>query len=244
MFLANILILISYFFYIQGTTAASFFLGRESWYIIFLALLSSIFTSSLFIFINFKEVLQQMKRIPPIKLCCGLLVGTSLLVYDFINIHLWTFLSRITTLSVTKLLVILGLPMIKDVSNSYMIQHPSFGTLVGAPCSGLEGVFFFIAAFSFILMIEPERPSRLRIAVIYCIGIIYMFVLNIVRITFFFLIALWAVQKWGQKEAAELYVSLFHGNIGWLIYTLGLAFFFALLFLAEKKNIFFFSPRL
>ena len=190
--------------------------------------------SSLFIFISLRDFDKRLK-IYEREALFGILAGSSFLFSNFIIDWFWPYLSRLTNLSVYALLRLSGFQMI-PISDPFRIQHPHFSAYIGAPCSGLEGIFFFFAAFSFVLIFDWRLFSKRAIAGIYLAGVIYMFLLNVLRIAVFFIVAIWMTQKGDKSQAVQLFIWAFHSHIGWIFYLIGINIFFAFMFKFQSRK--------
>ncbi len=184
--------------------------------------------SSLIIFLNLEALFYRVKKYVWEALFS--LFAGSLFYLFHLSIHfLWPFLSTAVTFIVYTLLNLMGLGMTMGV-DQYTLSHPLFSAKVAAACSGLEGIFLFIFLFSLILIVDWGSYTLKKALLIYCLGILFMFFLNVLRVTIFFTAAIWATQQWGQGEASQLFVWFFHANVGWIFYLIGIAIFFSILF--------------
>lgn len=190
--------------------------------------------TSPFIFIDFKKFLGGMRKIP-FEICFGLLAGSSQKVYDASMWQIWPYLAYLNTRSIHQILKLFGYAMLES-EDPRVLRHALFEATIEAPCSGLEGISFFIAAWSLILMFDHQQMSIMKIFAVYCLGAIYMLILNIIRITIFFMLAIWAVGKWGEAKADKLFINFFHSHIGWFLYVIGLSIFFLILFKTQNKQ--------
>ncbi len=184
--------------------------------------------SSLIIFLDLAALVHRIKKYAWEALF-GLFAGSLFYLFHLSIHYLWPFLSTAVTFIVYTLLNLMGLGMTMG-TDQYTLSHPLFSAKVAAACSGLEGIFLFIFLFSLILIVDWGSYTLKKALLIYCLGILFMFFLNVLRVTIFFTAAIWATQQWGQGEASQLFVWFFHANVGWVFYLIGIAIFFSILF--------------
>jgi exosortase/archaeosortase family protein len=84
-------------------------------------------------------------------------------------------------------------------------------------CSGLQGISFFLLAFTFIYLLKPRLFRRKEWGAFFLLGVTYVFCLNAVRISFLFLMSEFVFNRPSV---------LFHDSIGWVIYSVGIYFYF------------------
>lgn len=186
--------------------------------LMFLAL-SVIFTS----LISFLDI-NLFKRN---KLASFVLLPLSFIVitYPTLNSALWTFLSSSTCKLVIGAFSLLGYKNVSLVGD-YTLKSPGFSISIHSACSGLEGITFLIAIFSFYLIVffdKSLKPDYIFLS--YSLGVLYMYLLNVVRISIYFIFGFSMVNKYGSEKATESIIELFHSNVGWVIYFVGISLF-------------------
>ncbi len=210
------------------------FLGKK-WLSFIWSLLGALtFGSSLLIFLDLEVLFQRLKQYRWEALF-SLFAGGLFYLFHLSIHYLWPFLSTAVTLIVYSLLKILGFKMILG-DDPFTLSHPLFSAKIAAACSGLEGIFLFIFLFSLILIVDWGKYSLKKAFLIYCLGILFMFCLNALRVTIFFAAAILATKHWGQGQASQLFVWFFHANVGWIFYLIGIAVFFSILFRFMQKQ--------
>jgi exosortase/archaeosortase family protein len=148
---------------------------------------------------------------------------------------LWEKLSGIMTICVFNALRFLGYRMV-PADKPYVVEHPLLTGEIYAPCSGLEGATLFVTLYSLLLLLDRRSFSAKTIVVSYLLGPLYMLSLNALRITLYFIAGIWAVERWGAAEGTKLFVELFHGNVGWVIYWIGILAYFAVFYRFFRKK--------
>lgn len=113
----------------------------------------------------------------------------------------------------------------------HLLHHPLFSIAIGVGCSGLEGVFFFVFLAGLVLMVKAKEWNPLGSFLFLVLGTVGIYAMNIVRINLFYLAAIGAHSLWGATQGVEVFLVLFHGSVGWLIYLL----FFVGYFIAMEK---------
>jgi len=206
--------------------------------VVFLLLFIFCILSSLFILLNGNEILRRLSEYPNLKATVIICI-ISLLIYSELVNRSWEFLSQISGSCVAFILQFVGIPLqlfvklanVDGLGLKYYIflEHPSLRSYISAGCSGLEGIFFFITLFSVILMFDRKSTNWKAAFSVYLAGIVYMFALNIIRIVFFIVTALWLCNHINNPTGLYYFVWGFHANVGWLLYFTGILLFFAAL---------------
>ncbi len=207
--------------------------GKEALTLLWYGIGLIVFVSSFLVLLNFKELYEKIIR-HPAEVYFSFFAGSLFLLFHLANRYLWSWLAAFITIVVYTLLNFVGFDM--QPAESRHLHHPLFFASIDASCSGLEGIFLFIFLFSLILLVDWEKYTPKKAALIYLAGIVYMLFLNILRITIFFMGAVWASDIWGQSSASEVFIWLFHANIGWVFYVVGIVIFFALLLRQQRSQ--------
>jgi exosortase/archaeosortase family protein len=136
--------------------------------------------------------------------------------------NLWYFLSSGVGSTLLWIFRILGfenttLEFLPDISppGQFPTKNPVISTgiykvSIGAPCSGIEGIFTFLVALAVILFLDWKRLNKKRVAVMGLAGVPVMYLTNIVRIFILLLI--------GHFYDPELASGLFHSYLGMFLY--------------------------
>lgn len=188
--------------------------------LIVLLLLYIVIFSSLLCFLDL-----NISKEDKFKLYLFIPLSFSLIAYPTFNSLLWEFLSSSTCKASWFILKVLGF---KDISliGDYTLASSIFKIAIRSKCSGLEGILIFVAVFSIFLIIFSEIKLKSNLVFwSYFTGIIYMYILNILRITAYFSFGFYVSEKYHSAEAGKAIVGLFHSNIGWVLYLLGISFF-------------------
>jgi exosortase/archaeosortase family protein len=106
------------------------------------------------------------------------------------------------------------------------ISHPVYTIAVGNGCSGLEGVFFFIGIWCFVFLFDEELFSKVFWAVSFFAGLLFMYTLNIIRISLFYGVTFLVMKIGGQSTGMGTHLIVFHDAIGWCLYAVGLYYFY------------------
>ncbi len=94
----------------------------------------------------------------------------------------------------------------------------SFSVEIGAPCSGVESLGLYICLFLLLVIYELNNLIWKRTAIVFLIGLMGTFLLNIFRITLLILIG---------TAYPDFALDLFHSHAGWLLFS---AFMLVLLY--------------
>ncbi len=148
---------------------------------------------------------------------------------------LWSFMAAPTTTAVRLLLRFFGLDVGLS-SGPCQVEHPLFQVAITPACSGLEGISLFSVVFFVILALDWRCYKPWEAAGLFFTGILYAVFMNIVRIAFFFALAVEAVHRTGNPKAASSAIEMFHSHVGWGLYLVGISLFFWVHFRFKKKQ--------
>ncbi len=138
----------------------------------------------------------------------------------------WRWMGNLTGHAVYYFLKAVGLAVTLETGRAISLRHSLFSATIYQPCAGLEGIFFFMFVFLFLLMSEGDRYRPMVCISVFICGLLYMFFLNVIRIAVFFYAAISMTNRFGSGSATKVFVGAFHNNIGWLLYVIGLFLFF------------------
>lgn len=168
------------------------------------------------------------------------LIFISMLIVYFILTTLvwnnWLFFSELITPIIYQIL----LPITEQASYSIpdlpkeFIPMPSlsannFAVKIGLSCSGIESLTFFISLYFLLILYHFKELKKFKALIVFLIGLMGVFLLNIFRITLLMLI--------GTKYP-EFAMTHFHFNAGWIMFTVFVLvfYYFARDFIVEKPK--------
>jgi exosortase/archaeosortase family protein len=124
----------------------------------------------------------------------------------------WQFLSKIVTLSVSFLLATVFDEVRYSVANpeSPTLAVGDFGVIIGSPCSGIDGMSLFTMLFMMMIAFDWSRVNKVKAFLIFPIGAIGMFCMNIVRV--------FSLMVVGKTISVDFAIGAFHSNVGWIIF--------------------------
>jgi exosortase/archaeosortase family protein len=194
--------------------------------LVLLGAASSLF-SAVFVAVPFWAVLQRVREHKG-RVFYALLAAQLLLVYSHVLGWAWKPLALATGKTSYHLLNAVGIWVQKPlVHNSLRLWNPSFAAYINMGCSGLEGIFFFLAGFV-LFNVYDSRPRKVLEALwLVTTGCLFMFVLNVLRITVFFAGAVQMEKHMASERGREIFEWAFHANAGWVLYLAGMAWFFS-----------------
>jgi len=179
------------------------------WYIF--AFLTTL--SLLFVFFKTSDLFDIFKELRNPIIISGVLAAVFLFAYNHIY-KLWPLFSKIvggasffllnlvvpaTTLSITG-------------SGEPFLALPNFRAVIGAPCSGIEGIALFSLLFVIFALYNWKYLNKKKVGLLFLIGIAGIFVLNILRVFILFLV--------GHFIDVKLAAGVFHTNLGWILYSI------------------------
>jgi exosortase/archaeosortase family protein len=103
-----------------------------------------------------------------------------------------------------------------DMSYSVGIAHRWFRASINMSCSGMEGMTFFVFSYLIYLYTSPDLWSWPRAIGAGAVGLVILFVVNLVRIISFLIIAI-TLNALGAPGSA-FFGWAFHANAGWVMY--------------------------
>ena len=177
-----------------------------------------------FLWLDPREVLAKV-RAQGNRLVLVAVALASILCYPLAQTFLWRPLTELTGAAVYALLAILGQdPVRYKVGAKIMVFLPQFSGIVTMGCAGFDGIFFFLFAYSLLQLFDSRAfPTSWRL---YVGGTLFMFALNVIRISAFFVGANLIQRFVGNEQSRAFFKWAFHENVGWLLYLAGLGLFF------------------
>jgi len=197
--------------------------------------------TGLVVFVEPKRLLAHFRANVPIFYFAGAVYMAQVLYYmlrhvRWFNKEVWygTLAGEVAG-TVRFLLELMGYELL-PVKGANVIKYADFRIWINAACSGLEGVVFFVAVFSCMMMLDYKSIPIKKIVYGYLAGIVLMLTLNIMRITMFFMFGVWVTQNQGPLAGTKLTLDLFHNNIGWILYMIGMVAFFVFFYKSVDKK--------
>ena len=93
-----------------------------------------------------------------------------------------------------------------------VVGTPALAAKIYSPCSGIEGAGLFLLLFTALFIIEYKNLNKGKVLVLYLVGLIGAFIVNILRTFSIFVI--------GNFTSPEFAIGAFHSNVGWILFTL------------------------
>jgi exosortase/archaeosortase family protein len=219
-----------------GIARAPVVLGARLYTVLLLVAAAATFVTSFFLLLSFKEVRAKLASYG-FRSVYGGIAALCLVTYPLILEAVWRPLAKVTEVAVFNLLRVLGVGVwMGYCEGNLAIKHPTLNAYISMGCSGLEGIFFFLFTFALLRLFEKHRGGHFRAAIIAVAGIGYMFLLNVVRITLFFVAAINLAKFGDRAQGRDFVMWAFHSNIGWILYLGGLALFFYVVGVRNRFN--------
>lgn len=166
--------------------------------------------------------------------------AAAALIYALAQELLWDQMVYLSSIAIAGIGHALDLDMVtrqwidpdeKRVVISLLSSH--FGVHLYPFCSGIEGMVLFSALLSAVILYDWKLFERQRLWPLYAIGIVYMFFVNVLRITALFLLGNWAhapdASEFAQSFRGDM-VEMFHSQIGWILYAMAFGIFMHFLY--------------
>lgn len=132
----------------------------------------------------------------------------------------------VTKFAVTSSAYLLNLIKPTSVTGGTDIYFDGFNVGVWIPCSGVESITVFVAAAAAFFITTKEKNMS-KILILSTIGVAALFLMNILRIVILVLV--------GHHYGADTMLFV-HFNLGWILFTLGIAVFWFLVFDSKEGN--------
>ena len=123
----------------------------------------------------------------------------------------WRLLSNGVTHILYKILSAFYPVLLYRPRSAPVLQIEDFAVAIGAPCSGIDSLLLFTAFFAGIFALDRRRILKGRFLVLFIIGIIGVYAVNILRLLILILV--------GVHISPRLAVGIFHTNAGWLFFV-------------------------
>ena len=200
--------------------------------------------AGLAVFIDIKQLLRPAMQDWKLTLIALLTASISAL-YNLLENQTWERLCRSTASMVYWLLhsfgFEIGLTIGSDKNHIPIttISSKAFVLQVYRPCSGMEGIFLFLFLLSAIFVIDWPLFKRSRIIEIYLIGIIYMFLVNVLRIASLYALGYFAWQPDASAFMQSLRatpIEIFHSVAGEIYDFIAFVFFALVLYRNAAKK--------
>ena len=179
---------------------------------------------SFFSTLKFSEVLAYVRR-RNTAAAYILIALISLLNYPLILKFFWREASYLTARSVYWVYKFFGIDLLFRLTPvSFNLSGGGFAIKIIMGCSGLEGIFFFVFAFSLIQCLE-KRGVNWKVLVAYGVGCLFLFLLNTVRISAFYFLGIQFEKMALGTTGKKLIEGAFHNHLGWILYLMGIILF-------------------
>ncbi len=174
------------------------------------------------------------------------MIGTgSSAAYALCDRLLWEKMCQATAASCEWLLRTLGYTIsvgvtMDDSKQAATLTSEYFTVIVYKACSGIEGVFLFTFLLSLVLLMDWKLLKKLHLIETYLIGFIFMYGMNVLRITSLFLVGHYAYMPNASPLMASMQgfpLHAFHSAVGQVYYFLAFMLFSSVMYLfAREKN--------
>lgn len=180
--------------------------------------------SSLFVFVPVAQWKERyvVNHRPTLSVLAGILCLTS---YPLIVEYYWHSLASMVGSSVTWTLNAIGLDVRYSMGKSLILQHRELTARLMKPCSGMEGIFLFLFAFTLTWGFDKGRLSLRRRIAAYAAGVLFMFSLNVARIVAFFVFSVSVSHSALGRGPEQQIIALFHSGVGLAFYLIGIVAF-------------------
>lgn len=197
------------------------------WKVLWWGFVLSILASSFFLFVPWRYYFTHPHRY--LILPC-LFIALTLMIHQSTLDFVWDFARSPLSKSVCATLSeVLG-PSIScktlDARMGVLITHPDFKVLISKGCGGLDSFTLFTLCFLLFYLAEKPLLQTLTWIGVFCGGLFLMFSLNVLRISFLFCLALFLKKHFGTYQSYVIFSSFFHAHAGWMIYLLGMHYYF------------------
>ncbi|MFC1800592.1 archaeosortase/exosortase family protein [Nanoarchaeota archaeon] len=146
-----------------------------------------------------------------ISILISIIAGALFFVFTFLLRLGWRFFSG----AVAKMVYWI-LNLMFDVRISVGLGDPSlrlneFSVIIGSPCSGVASLTMFATLYLAIAALDWRLLDKKKLALLFIPGLVGMFLMTILRILVLMIV--------GAFFSEELALTLFHTNLGWLLFV-------------------------
>ncbi len=146
-------------------------------------------------------------------------------IFTLISWEHWQTFSKTVTIVSAKILSLFFDNVTYSLVGDHILVLNDFQIIIGPPCSGIESLSFFASLFVLMVILDYEKLHKWVAFVIFTLGFIGSYILNIFRIT-----ALMVIGNWWPEFA----MGQFHSQAAWLL----LSVFILGLYLVTKKHMY------
>ena len=140
---------------------------------------------------------------------------------------LWVYLSYIVAKVAYFFLNLTFNASLNFSGSSPILGITNFVVSVGKPCSGIDSMLMFIFLYVFIAGVDWEKLNKTKLALMFILGVVSVFFLNIIRI--YLLVTI------GAFFSKEFAIGLFHTNASMIIFLIYFGIFWGLFYNWMKK---------
>ena len=159
------------------------------------------------------DVHQWSRAITRFKIALSIsaLVTTSIVIFAFWSQTLWGPMADLTFDLSEALLTLISNQEISNFKDERILGVGDFYVNIAPACSGYEGIGLIIAFISLFIYAQRKEIRFPNCFILYPIGIAFIWLLNILRISVLILI--------GANFSPEVAVKGFHSMGGWITFT-------------------------
>ncbi len=209
--------------------------GAKASSYILLALFAATLMSSLLVLVPFSE--WKLRFVANKRPTLAVLLGIFFLaIYPFIINYYWKHIARLVGVCVYHALNLLGMDVRYQMGHTLFLQHRVLTAQFMKPCSGLEGIFLFLFAFTIVWGFDKGRLSLQKRIAAYAGGVLFMFSLNIARIVAFFAFSIGLSRTSLDRRPEVMLRALFHSGVGLAFYLVGIAAFLYFVYRPKQRQ--------
>lgn len=116
----------------------------------------------------------------------------------------------------------------KGKTTHSLLIYPGYSISIGNGCSGLDGVFLFLALWCFVPFLQKSTTSVHRWTLGLLLGSLWMYCINIVRLLLFHAVGIFTVQQLGAGMEIRKVLRTLHDGSGVFISVIGFALFWVI----------------
>lgn len=223
----NAVLFVSTIIFLAAPPSLRYCLSAEVTVSILFLLLAATLTTALFVRMSPADFLQATRR-QKARLGYAVAGFASLVLYARLVDRFASLVGQTTGWSVSRLFLLFGSRVSFLVTPPcFLLRHANFYARFATGCSGSEGIFFFLFLYGLMRAFERDRSTGPTKEVPYVLlGVLYMFLLNVLRIAFLFSIGILLAQHHSRLEGVGFFSWATHSNIGWLLFFPAIPLFF------------------
>ena len=142
---------------------------------------------------------------------------------------IWRFLGNFSSQSVSGIFsAVWGHKVLLSMTEEGFVRiaHPVFSVVIGKGCMGMESLLLFSCVFLTFFSLNHRNFSKGFWVWIFAMGLLLMYVMNIIRVVLLFWSGVWLRNGFGFERGTFVFRTIAHAQLGWVLYLSAIIWFF------------------